>query len=91
MDGTSRRDEPRIGTLAKSRSTRRSVLDITHGKRLPIGYVIHLGDYWLIVDTLEALHRMHDVRYRMVSRGVRATPLQPHWCALRPGKCSLFK
>ncbi|OCF40249.1 hexosaminidase [Kwoniella heveanensis CBS 569] len=31
------------------------------------------------------LRRMHDTRYRMVDRGIRATPLQPHWCALRPG------
>lgn len=36
-------------------------------------------------DTVEALPRMHDIRYRMVDRGVRAVPLQPHWCALRPG------
>ncbi|ODN91414.1 hexosaminidase [Cryptococcus wingfieldii CBS 7118] len=38
-------------------------------------------------STISALPRMHDVRYRMVSRGVRAAPLQPHWCALRPGAC----
>ncbi|KAJ2924120.1 hypothetical protein H1R20_g12963, partial [Candolleomyces eurysporus] len=35
----------------------------------------------------EALHRLHDVRFRMVQRGVRAIPLQPQWCALRPGQC----
>ncbi|EFP91266.2 uncharacterized protein PGTG_17123 [Puccinia graminis f. sp. tritici CRL 75-36-700-3] len=37
----------------------------------------------------EALPRMHDMRYRLVQRGVRAAPLQPHWCALRPGQCDL--
>ncbi|KIR82856.1 hexosaminidase [Cryptococcus gattii E566] len=37
----------------------------------------------------KALSRMHDIRYRMVERGVRAAPLQPHWCALRPGACVL--
>ncbi|TNY19585.1 beta-hexosaminidase [Rhodotorula diobovata] len=37
----------------------------------------------------EALARLHDWRYRAVCRGVRATALQPHWCALRPGSCDL--
>ncbi|OAV99134.1 hypothetical protein PTTG_09171 [Puccinia triticina 1-1 BBBD Race 1] len=37
----------------------------------------------------EALPRMHDMRYRIVQRGVRAAPLQPHWCAVRPGLCDL--
>ena len=34
-----------------------------------------------------ALPRLHDMRYRMVRRGVSAIPLQPHWCALRPSLC----
>ena len=38
---------------------------------------------------LDALQRMQDLRYRLVSKGVQATPLQPHWCALRPGQCDL--
>jgi len=42
-----------------------------------------------ILGSVEAFPRMHDIRYRMVDRGVRAEPLQPHWCALRPGKLSL--
>lgn len=25
--------------------------------------------------------------YRLVARGVKAIPLQPLWCALRPGQC----
>jgi len=29
---------------------------------------------------------MHDARYRMAERGIRAEPLQPEWCALRPGE-----
>lgn len=40
------------------------------------------------LGSVEAFPRMHDIRYRMVDRGVRAEPLQPHWCALRPGKLS---
>ncbi|GAA5980843.1 hypothetical protein JCM10908_003888 [Rhodotorula pacifica] len=35
----------------------------------------------------EALPRLHDWRYRAVRRGVQAAPLQPYWCALRPGAC----
>ncbi|THH17499.1 hypothetical protein EW146_g3329 [Bondarzewia mesenterica] len=35
------------------------------------------------------LPRLHDMAYRMVQRGVRAIPLQPQWCALRPGACDL--
>ncbi|KIY52425.1 glycoside hydrolase family 20 protein [Fistulina hepatica ATCC 64428] len=41
----------------------------------------------LDVDT--ALPRLHDLRYRLVQRGVRAIALQPEWCALRPGACDL--
>lgn len=37
----------------------------------------------------EALPRLHDLRYRLVQRGVDAIPLQPHWCALRPGVCDV--
>ncbi|KLO15933.1 beta-hexosaminidase [Schizopora paradoxa] len=36
-----------------------------------------------------ALPRLHDVRYRMVQRGVNAIHLQPEFCALRPGACDL--
>ncbi|TFK70523.1 N-acetylhexosaminidase [Pluteus cervinus] len=35
-----------------------------------------------------ALPRLHDIRYRMVNRGIEAIALQPHWCALRPGACN---
>lgn len=49
--------------------------------------------YWTGEDrprsVTEALPRIHDMRYRLVQRGVRATPLQPHWCAVRPGQCDL--
>jgi len=38
-------------------------------------------------NVAEALPRLHDIRYRMVQRGVRAIPLQPEWCALRPNAC----
>ncbi|CAK9786847.1 putative beta-hexosaminidase precursor [Cutaneotrichosporon oleaginosum] len=40
-------------------------------------------------DTINALPRMHDMRYRLLGRGVRAAPLQPEWCALRAGACVL--
>jgi len=40
-------------------------------------------------DVGSALPRLHDLRYRMVQRGIRAIPLQPHWCALRPGSCNI--
>lgn len=50
------------------------------GSTLPDGAPRHLA---------EALPRLHDWRYRAVQRGIRATPLQPHWCALRPGACDL--
>ncbi|THH09831.1 hypothetical protein EW145_g1735 [Phellinidium pouzarii] len=36
-----------------------------------------------------ALPRLHEMRFRMVRRGVQAIPLQPEWCALRPGTCEL--
>ncbi|PSS34074.1 hypothetical protein PHLCEN_2v1868 [Hermanssonia centrifuga] len=36
-----------------------------------------------------ALPRLHDFRFRMVQRGVNAIPLQPLWCAIRPGTCNL--
>lgn len=37
----------------------------------------------------DALYRMHDIRYRLVDRGVHAAALQPLWCAVRPGKCNV--
>jgi hexosaminidase len=40
-------------------------------------------------NVTEALPRLHDIRYRMVQRGVRAIALQPLWCALRPYACDL--
>ncbi|KZT59402.1 glycoside hydrolase family 20 protein [Calocera cornea HHB12733] len=40
-------------------------------------------------NSTEALARLHDVRYRMVARGINAINLQPEWCALRPGDCNL--
>ncbi|KAJ1303293.1 hypothetical protein OPQ81_011490 [Rhizoctonia solani] len=40
-------------------------------------------------NVTEALPRLHDIRYRMVQRGVRAIALQPEWCAIRPYACDL--
>ncbi|KAJ7505796.1 glycoside hydrolase family 20 protein [Mycena galericulata] len=37
----------------------------------------------------EALPRLHELRYRMVQRGVRAIQLQPQWCVLRPELCNI--
>lgn len=41
-------------------------------------------------DAVEALPRMMDLRYRLVEMGVGAEPLQPLWCALRPGQCNFY-
>jgi len=40
-------------------------------------------------NVTSALPRLHELRYRMVKRGVRAIQLQPLWCALRPGLCNI--
>ncbi|KIY52424.1 glycoside hydrolase family 20 protein [Fistulina hepatica ATCC 64428] len=48
--------------------------------------------FWTHSSSLDfetALPRLHDLRYRLVQRGVRAIALQPEWCALRPGACDL--
>ncbi|XP_074264530.1 beta-hexosaminidase 2-like [Silene latifolia] len=36
----------------------------------------------------EATDRLNQWRYRMVSRGVGAEPIQPLWCARNPGMCN---
>ncbi|KAE8215145.1 hypothetical protein CF327_g1564 [Tilletia walkeri] len=40
-------------------------------------------------NVTEALPRLHELRFRLVDRGYAARPLQPYWCALRPGECDL--
>ncbi|KAI0754519.1 N-acetylhexosaminidase [Daedaleopsis nitida] len=40
-------------------------------------------------DLNAALPRLHDIAFRMKQRGVQAIPLQPLWCALRPGACNI--
>ncbi|KAI0754520.1 N-acetylhexosaminidase [Daedaleopsis nitida] len=40
-------------------------------------------------DSNAALPRLHDVAFRMRQRGIQAIPLQPMWCALRPGACNI--
>ncbi|KAJ2215333.1 Glucosamine-6-phosphate isomerase (Glucosamine-6-phosphate deaminase) (GNPDA) (GlcN6P deaminase) [Coemansia sp. RSA 487] len=39
--------------------------------------------------TTEVAQRLHDQRFRMVGRGIKAEPLQPLWCARNPGGCLL--
>ncbi|KAI8325047.1 hypothetical protein GQ54DRAFT_255401 [Martensiomyces pterosporus] len=39
--------------------------------------------------TAEVASRLHDQRFRMVGRGIRAEPMQPLWCARNPGMCLL--
>ncbi|KZW01500.1 N-acetylhexosaminidase [Exidia glandulosa HHB12029] len=39
-------------------------------------------------NSTEALPRLHDIRFRMVQRGVKAIALQPEYCALQPSKCT---
>ncbi|KAJ7776774.1 glycoside hydrolase family 20 protein [Mycena maculata] len=41
------------------------------------------------LDGTEALPRLHELRYRMVQRGVGAIQLQPQWCVVRPELCNL--
>ncbi|KAG4176309.1 hypothetical protein ERO13_A11G237200v2 [Gossypium hirsutum] len=36
----------------------------------------------------EATDRLNEWRYRMVSRGVKAEPIQPLWCVRNPGMCN---
>lgn len=40
-------------------------------------------------DSAAALPRLHELSFRLQNRGVAAIPLQPLWCALRPGVCDL--
>lgn len=40
-------------------------------------------------DVANALERLHDISFRFQQRGLRVIPLQPMWCALRPGACDL--
>ncbi|THH27662.1 hypothetical protein EUX98_g6529 [Antrodiella citrinella] len=35
------------------------------------------------------LPRLHDLSFRFQQRGIQTIPLQPLWCALRPGVCDL--
>ncbi|KAG7530770.1 hypothetical protein FFLO_04812 [Filobasidium floriforme] len=48
------------------------------------------GDNGFPLDPSKALARFQDLRYRLVAKGVSATPLQPHWCAIRPGSCEFI-
>ncbi|KAK3169131.1 hypothetical protein Dsin_000018 [Dipteronia sinensis] len=36
----------------------------------------------------EAIDRLNEWRYRMVSRGIGAEPIQPLWCIRNPGMCN---
>ncbi|XP_065870280.1 beta-hexosaminidase 2 [Euphorbia lathyris] len=38
----------------------------------------------------EAMDRLNEWRYRMVSRGIGAEPIQPLWCIRNPGMCNTF-
>eukprot|EP00250_Pteridium_aquilinum_P017791 c23786_g1_i1 orf=103-1854(-) len=38
--------------------------------------------------SVDALYRLNDWRYHMVSRGINAAPLQPLWCLKHPGQCN---
>ncbi|ODQ54027.1 beta-hexosaminidase beta chain precursor [Saitoella complicata NRRL Y-17804] len=37
--------------------------------------------------TISATPRLHEMRYRLLGRGIQAEPIQPIWCAQRPGMC----
>ncbi|KAH7437534.1 hypothetical protein KP509_05G076700 [Ceratopteris richardii] len=38
--------------------------------------------------SVNALYRLNDWRYHMVTRGIKAAPLQPYWCLKHPGQCN---
>lgn len=38
--------------------------------------------------SVDALYRLNDWRYRLLSRGIKAMPLQPMWCLKNPGQCN---
>lgn len=39
----------------------------------------------------DATDRLNEWRYRMVSRGIGAEPIQPLWCVTHPGMCNLVQ
>ncbi|KAL1657961.1 glycoside hydrolase family 20 protein [Schizophyllum commune] len=41
------------------------------------------------LDVNTALPRLHEVRYRLLEKGIGAKALQPEWCALRPFLCNI--
>ncbi|KAH8085997.1 N-acetylhexosaminidase [Cristinia sonorae] len=41
------------------------------------------------LNVTSVLPRLHDLSFRFQQRGVHTIPLQPLWCALRPGACDL--
>ncbi|KAJ7681482.1 beta-hexosaminidase [Mycena rosella] len=77
VDRAVRRAEPRLDRVAARRT---SAEIFWTGAKGPDGSAL---------DGTEALPRLHDLRYRMVQRGVGAIALQPQWCALRPQLCNL--
>ncbi|TRM56960.1 glycoside hydrolase family 20 protein [Schizophyllum amplum] len=42
-----------------------------------------------VLDVNTALPRLHELRYRLLEKGVGAKALQPEWCAMRPFLCNL--
>ncbi|KAK7054363.1 Glucosamine-6-phosphate isomerase (Glucosamine-6-phosphate deaminase) (GNPDA) (GlcN6P deaminase) [Paramarasmius palmivorus] len=58
------------------------------GAVLPDGTPRLDGIYGNITTKIDFLARMHDIRERLVRRGVRAINIQPKWCALRPELCT---
>ncbi|KAI4525031.1 glycoside hydrolase family 20 protein [Schizophyllum commune Loenen D] len=41
------------------------------------------------LDVNTALPRLHELRYRLLEKGVGARAIQPEWCALRPFACNM--
>ncbi|KAK7054361.1 Glucosamine-6-phosphate isomerase (Glucosamine-6-phosphate deaminase) (GNPDA) (GlcN6P deaminase) [Paramarasmius palmivorus] len=58
------------------------------GAVLPDGTPRIAGVEGNVTTKANLLARMHDIRERLVRRGVRAINIQPKWCALRPERCT---
>ncbi|KAK7054384.1 Glucosamine-6-phosphate isomerase (Glucosamine-6-phosphate deaminase) (GNPDA) (GlcN6P deaminase) [Paramarasmius palmivorus] len=58
------------------------------GAILPDGTPRIAGVEGNVTTKANLLARMHDIRERLVRRGVRAINIQPKWCALRPERCT---
>jgi hexosaminidase len=91
LDGAERAGQRRHATLAARGRVCRCArsASCTHGAA---GADPRAELFWsgpAVTNVTEALPRFHDVAFRLAARGTRVTPVQPQWCALRPGRCGI--